>query len=130
MLITLNLIVTNVYNSVKAPAQRGFSYIEIWMIGVQIPILVGIFEYAILLALKKYHNGKDISTLVSVSPHDKEQKPTPVYHSQKNLSTVTTTNLMESNWDIIERTMDKWTFMGTLAFILSFNIFYWFLTLM
>ena len=130
MLITLILILANIYNSVKAPAQRGFSYIEIWMIGVQIPILVGIFEYAILLALKKYHNGKDVSTLVTVSPHDKEQKPTPVYRSQKNLPTVTTTNLMESNWDIFERTVDKWTFVSTLAFILSFNIFYWFLTLM
>ena len=47
-------IATNVYNSVKAPAKRGFSYIEIWMIGVQIPIPLGILEYAILLALKKY----------------------------------------------------------------------------
>ena len=54
MLVTLDLIATNVYNSVKAPAKRGFSYIEIWMIGVQIPILLGILEYAILLALKKY----------------------------------------------------------------------------
>ena len=130
MLITLILILANIYNSVKAPSQRGFGYIEIWMIGVQIPILVGIFEYAILLALKKYHNGIDKSTLVTVSPPDKEQEPTPVYHPQKNLSMVTTTNLMEFHWDIFERTMDKWTFMGTLAFILSFNIFYWFLTLM
>ena len=57
LLVTLDLIATNVYNSVKAPANRGFSYIEIWMIGVQIPILLGILEYAILLALKKYHCG-------------------------------------------------------------------------
>ena len=40
-LVTLDLIATNVYNSVKAPTKRGFSYIEIWMIGVQIPILLG-----------------------------------------------------------------------------------------
>ena len=51
----MDLIATNVYNSVKAPAQRGLSYIEIWMLGIQIPILVGIFEYGILLAMKKYH---------------------------------------------------------------------------
>ena len=55
MLVTVDLIATNVYNSVKAPAQRGLSYIEIWMLGIQIPILVGIFEYGILLAMKKYH---------------------------------------------------------------------------
>ena len=127
MLITLNLIVTNVYNSVKAPAQRGFSYIEIWMIGVQIPILVGIFEYATLLALKKYHNGKEKSTSVTVSQDDKNKV---VNFSHNILSVVTTTNKIELQWDIIERTVDKWTFMGTLAFILSFNIFYWFLTLM
>ena len=38
----------------KAPANRGFSYIEIWMIGIQIPILTGLVEYGVLLALKKY----------------------------------------------------------------------------
>ena len=129
MLITLNLIVTNVYNSVKAPAQRGFSYIEIWMIGVQIPILVGIFEYATLLALKKYHKGKGKSA--SQDDKDVQESTTPVVNfSQNILSVLTTTNKKELQWDIIERTMDKWTFVGTLAFILSFNIFYWFLTLM
>ena len=56
--MTLFLIVSNVYNSVKAPAKRGFSYIEIWMIGVQIPILTGLTEYGVLLALKKYHQDE------------------------------------------------------------------------
>ena len=46
------LIATNVYNSVKAPAERGFSYIEIWMIGIQIPILTGLIEYGVLLSYK------------------------------------------------------------------------------
>ena len=41
MVLTLYLISANVYNSVDAPNSRGFSYIEIWMIGVQIPILLG-----------------------------------------------------------------------------------------
>ena len=63
LLVTLDLIATNVYNSVKAPPKRGFGYIEIWMLGIQIPILLGIFEYAILLALKKYHCG-------SIKPKD------------------------------------------------------------
>ena len=39
---------------VKGPASRGFSFIEIWMVGMQIPILVGILEYAFLLMRKKY----------------------------------------------------------------------------
>ena len=42
MIVTLYLISTNVYNSVEAPKIRGFSYIETWMIGTQIPILVSI----------------------------------------------------------------------------------------
>ena len=113
-MITLNLIVTNVYNSVKAPARRGFSYIEIWMIGVQIPILVGILEYAILLALMKYHKGNKKSTLVKVS----------------QWLMVKTTNESKSNWNIVERIVDKWTFVGALAFIMIFNIIYWVLTLM
>ena len=100
--------------------------------GVQIPILVGISEYAILLALKKYYNGKDKSTLVTVSQDDKDvQEPTPVVNFSKDIqSMVATTTKMELHWDFIERTVDKWTFMGSLVFILSFNIIYWFLTLM
>ena len=121
---------TNVYNSVKAPAQRGFSYIEIWMIGVQIPILVGILEYAILLTLKKYYNGKEKSNQIMVF-HDKEkQAPISLHHPKDNLLMEKNTNEKKSHWDIIERTMDKWTFVGSLAFILTYNIIYWFLALM
>lgn len=54
LLITLYLIASNVYGSVKAPAKRGFSYLEIWMMGVHIPMLVAIFEYGALLAMKKF----------------------------------------------------------------------------
>ena len=42
MIVTLYLIHTNVYNSVEAPKDRGFSYIEIWMIGTQVPILLAL----------------------------------------------------------------------------------------
>ena len=54
LLVTLFLIFANVYNSVEGPTSRGFSFIEIWMLGMQMPILMGIFEYAVLLAMKKY----------------------------------------------------------------------------
>ena len=120
---------TNVYNSVKAPAQRGFSYIEIWMIGVQIPILVGILEYAILLTLKKYYNGKEKSNQIMVFSDKEKQAPVSLHHPKDNLLMEKTINDV-GNWDIIERTMDKWTFVGTLAFILTYNIIYWFLALM
>ena len=41
MLLMLHLISINVYNSTSAPPGRGFSYIELWMVGMQIPILLG-----------------------------------------------------------------------------------------
>ena len=53
MLVTLFLISANVYNSVDAPSNRGFSFIEIWMIGTQIPILLALFEHGFVLHLKK-----------------------------------------------------------------------------
>ena len=42
MLVMLYLISANVYNSISAPPGRGFSYIELWMVGMQIPILVAL----------------------------------------------------------------------------------------
>ena len=53
LIITLYLISANVYNSVDAPPERGFSYIEIWMIGSQFPILLALCEYGLILWLKK-----------------------------------------------------------------------------
>ena len=53
MILTLYLISANVYNSVKGPKSRGFSYIEVWMIGTQIPILIALLEYGYILFLKK-----------------------------------------------------------------------------
>ena len=107
-MLTLDLIVTNVYNSVEAPTQRGFSYIEIWLIGIQIPILVAIFEYGTILAMKKYYQP--------------DKKPSEVVVFQRK---ITTTNPEKMNMKKIEKTMDKWSFIGTLSFLIIFNIIYW-----
>ena len=53
MILTLYLISANVYNSVDAPKNRGFSYIETWIFGTQFPILVALLEYGFVLLLKK-----------------------------------------------------------------------------
>ena len=53
MIVTLYLISANVYNAVEAPDDRGFSYIELWMVGTQIPILLALCEYGFVLYLKK-----------------------------------------------------------------------------
>ena len=50
LLLTVFLIITNSYNSIKAPVDRGFSFIEIWMIGIYYQILFAIIEYAYLMA--------------------------------------------------------------------------------
>ena len=49
LLLTVFLIITNNYNSVNAPADRGFSFIEIWMVGIYLQILFAIFEYSYLI---------------------------------------------------------------------------------
>ena len=56
LLITLSLITFNVYGSIAsafAPPKRGFSYIEVWMVGVITTISVAIIEYFSILALKR-----------------------------------------------------------------------------
>ena len=58
LLITLFLILTNVYNSVKAPMSRGFSLIEVWLLGTSFPILAAIMEYAYILNILRNQNSK------------------------------------------------------------------------
>ena len=69
---------------------------------MHIPILLGILEYAFLLTLKKYFQSniktKDMFMVIS---NDK------------------------SNWEKIEKRMDKWTFVGSFTFVVIFNTVYW-----
>ena len=53
MLVTLYLITANTYAAMEAPPNRGFSYAEVWMVGVQVPILVALIEYAYILSKLK-----------------------------------------------------------------------------
>jgi hypothetical protein len=59
MVLTLYLISANVYNSVDAPNSRVFSYIELWMLGTQFPILIALLEYGYILYLYKFPNTSD-----------------------------------------------------------------------
>ena len=111
LLVTLCLIVTNVYNAVTAPSKRGFSFIEVWMIGVQVPILIGILEYGTILAFKKYAYGRERS-LIKVG-------------NQTNVSSKTSSASKKFLWDDFDKTLDKWTFILTSLFIMIFNIIYW-----
>ena len=62
LLVTLYLIAANVYNSVNAPKNRGFSYIEVYGLGVQVPILFAIIEYGVVLATLKNNSHADDET--------------------------------------------------------------------
>ena len=57
-MVTVYLIASNVYSQVDAPKRRGFSRIDIWMVGVQFQILVAIVEYGILLGLQKFSKAE------------------------------------------------------------------------
>ena len=78
MIVTLYLISANVYNSVEANKNRGFSYIEVWMIGTQIPILLALCEYGFILYLKKVSKDKARSSVQSFLDKDTQNdKPRP-----------------------------------------------------
>lgn len=54
MVITLCLISFNVYNNVEGPSTRGFSYIEMWMVGMEIPIVLAVLEYLAILGMQRW----------------------------------------------------------------------------
>ena len=67
LLLTVFLIITNNYNSIKAPDDRGFSFIEIWMVGIYLQILFAIIEYAYLMA----KNRKKVMTMYPNAEQDR-----------------------------------------------------------
>jgi hypothetical protein len=69
MLLTLYLITVNTYASVDAPQNRGFSNIEVWMCGVQVPMLTGLLEYGYILS----NNGRSIK--IGSKSTDSKKKP-------------------------------------------------------
>ena len=68
------------------------------------PILVGILEYAMLLAKKKYFE-KQSNNIIKVNSERSQTKTT-------------------SGFDEIAKLVDKWTFLGCLIFIVLFSIIY------
>ena len=107
LLITLYLITFNVYGSVSAnmaPPERGFSYVELWMAGMQIPILGAVIEYSTILGLRKYSFKNEIET-------------TKVYNMQAEDA-----SKMKLRWD---KKVDMASFVLSLTYFLIFCIFYW-----
>ena len=68
-LITLYLITFNVYGSVSsnlAPPKRGFSYIELWMVGVVTTISIAILEYFFILAYKRRNKNANLDYIIEM----------------------------------------------------------------
>ena len=101
MIVTLYLISANVYNSVEGPSSRGFSNIELWMVGSQFPILLALFEYGFILYLKK--------TVRKVENHNQKM------------------DIDDSKPDMSERikTLDFVTMTISFLFIVLFSSTYW-----
>ena len=66
LLITSYLITCNVYGSVEAPPNRGFSYIDIWATGIQCNILMAIIEFTCIIAMKRTNIKQNISSKKNV----------------------------------------------------------------
>ena len=94
----------------KAPSERGFSYIEIWLLGIQFPIILAIVEYGILLTMKR------------MQKKDNGQVKIQVIHSGNHPQI-----REKAIWDLDQmgKTMDKWSFISSLSFMIIFTIVYW-----
>ena len=110
LLVTLHLISSNVYGSLNAPPNRGFSYIEIWILCTQGTILLAIIEYGFILLFMRFskcnQSGKVASNMYPNST--KENNP---------MNSLT----LEER----ARLLDIATFTISLLFFVCFNIYYW-----
>ena len=77
ILLTILLIEMPMYVTVNAPPQRSFSYIEIWIIGMQVPTLVAVLESSVVLFLKRRIDVKGNNEVTSV---DASEEQGPRFH--------------------------------------------------
>ena len=112
LLVTLYLISSNVYSSLQAPIQRGFSYIEIFLIGTQGVIFFAILEYGFVLAWMKYSNIFNESGKKVISSNSNQKKGSWFTDSQMSL-------------DIKIKVVDMISLIISVVFFLLFNVIYW-----
>ena len=107
LLVTLHLISVNVYNSVSAPPERGFSYIELWMLGMQLTIIVALVEYGMILGSKKFFRKKNFTNI-------------KVFVNRKN----TISKEIQED-DTIFKNIDKTFLILSIAYLTAFSFSYW-----
>ena len=111
LLITLYLIAKNRYDTLEAPHTRGFSYIEIWMFGVESIILIAIFEYSLILVWERYCT---IRGQISQDGHF------------QNKTKEAWSELKEKADQKIIFIVDMIMFSVSIILFVCFNLFYWF----
>ena len=97
MLVMLYLISANVYNAVAAPLTRGFSYIEVWILGTQAPILLALFEYGFILHLKKVAKKKTTNEIHDIN-HNLDDKIKKLDYATMIFSLISTSAFVSIYW--------------------------------
>ena len=105
MLVTLFLISTNVYSSINAPPEHGFSYIELWMVGMQLPICIALVQYSTILGMKKYWKNKDENSKIFTNRKSNED--------------------LKMNYDDVFKNIDKSFFILSTVYFPIFCVCYW-----
>ena len=121
MIVTLYLISANVYNAVDAPYGRGFSNIEVWMIGAQFPILLALWEYGFVLYLKKHAKKARNQVQTITSDPNQVQKITP---DPNQVQTMTPDDQGEELDDRIKQ-LDSAMMIFSFLFFTTFALVYW-----
>ncbi len=120
MLVTLCLITTNTYLGVDAPPKRGFSYVEIWLCGCQVPMLLGITVYSYILSARKFDPPKSLKSnrVKSLSTTSKNQ------FLQDDINLADTKKMEDKLHDHFRR-IDKTFGVVSMSFFIVFCIVYW-----
>ena len=125
MIVTLYLISTNVYNSVDAPQDRGFSNIEVWMIGAQFPIILALCQYGFVLYLKKNANKNQVPTMTpdpnEVQTMTLDQKMT----IDQNQVQIMTADDQDAELDDRIKRLDSATMIFSFLCFTTFSLAYW-----
>ena len=128
MIVTLYLISAVVYNAVDAPSGRGFSNIEVWMLGAQFPIMLALCEYGFVLYLKR-HEHKVQNQVEKMTPDPNQvqimtldQTMTP--DDQNQVQTMTPED-QGADLDYRIKRLDTATMIFSLLFFTTFALVYW-----
>ena len=114
LLVTTYLIATNIYCAVEVPDVRGFCFIDTWMIGIQLTILLAIFEYAIVLSLIRSRSKLEKQHAKNIIHVLDTEGTAPAAVPDKKADVLIT----------VEK-MDIWAKIILLSFFLIFNGYYW-----